>query len=183
MGIVLLNMENTIDELDKKIADLLAEDGRMSSTQIARSIGHITERTVRYRIERLRKMGIIEICAVPVPSQLGYVVNADVFVEVEPGKSVAVAEEIAQYENVPYVACSTGTNDLSIQVVAHNNAELFRFVNDVLGKIEGVRKTVTSVVPLVIKDVYRWRIPSSIVTKAEKNQEKRGLKSSHDTTS
>lgn len=170
-------MVNTIDDLDKQIADLLAEDGRMSSTQIARTIGHITERTVRYRIERLLKMGVIEICAVPIPYQLGFIVNADVYVEVEPGKSVAVAEEIAQYENVPYVACSTGTNDLSVQVVARDNAELFRFVNDVLGKIDGVRKTVTSVVPIVIKDVYRWRIPPSVVNATEKHQEFGGFES------
>ncbi len=161
-------MVNTIDDLDKQIADLLAADGRMSSTQIARTIGHITERTVRYRIDRLLKMGVIEICAVPIPSKLGYVVNADVFVEVEPGRSVAIAEQIAKYDNVPYVACSTGTNDLSVQVVARTNAELFLFVNENIGQIEGVRKTVTSVVPIVIKDVYRWRIPNIVVDSAEK---------------
>ena len=161
-------MVNTIDDLDKQIADLLAADGRMSSTQIARTIGHITERTVRYRIDRLLKMGVIEICAVRIPSNLGYVVNADVFVEVEPGRSVAIAEQIAKYDNVPYVACSTGTNDLSVQVVARTNAELFLFVNENIGQIEGVRKTVTSVVPIVIKDVYRWRIPNTVVDSAEK---------------
>lgn len=104
-------MANTIDGLDKRIADLLAADGRMSSTQIARqlgkSFGRITERTVRYRIERLLKMGVIQICAVPNPEKLGYMVNANVFVEVEPGKSVSIAEQIARYDNVPYVACST----------------------------------------------------------------------------
>lgn len=160
-------MAKKIDDLDKKIADLLAEDGRMTSTDIARQIGHITERSVRYRIERLRKMGVIEITAVPIPQNLGYTVNADVFVEVEPGKAVAVAKQIADYENVPYVACSTGTNDISVQVVARDNAELFNFVNEVLGNIEGVRKTTTSVVPLVIKDVYRWRIPESMVDSGE----------------
>ncbi|MEM5774692.1 MAG: Lrp/AsnC ligand binding domain-containing protein, partial [Anaerolineaceae bacterium] len=73
-----------------------------------------------------------------------------------------------KYENVPYVACSTGTNDLSVQVVARDNAELFLFVNENIGQIEGVRKTVTSVVPIVIKDVYRWRIPDTVVDSAEK---------------
>lgn len=163
-------MAKKIDDLDKKIADLLSEDGRMTSTDIARKIGHITERSVRYRIERLRRMGVIEICAVPIPRALGYPVNADVFVEVEPGMVVSVANQIAGYENVPYVACSTGTNDISIQVVARDNAELFNFVNEVLGHIDGVRKTTTSVVPLVIKDVYRWRIPNSLIDTGENNK-------------
>ncbi len=157
-----------IDDLDKQIADLLAKDGRMTSTDIARTIGHITERSVRYRIDRLRRNGVIEICAVPIPYKLGYVVNADVFIVVDPGKAVMVAKKIAEYENVPYVACSTGSNDISVQVIARDNAELFDFVNDVLGQIDGVRKTTTSVVPLVIKDVYRWRIPATVVDSAEK---------------
>ena len=160
-------MAKKIDDLDKKIVDLLATDGRMTSTEIARQIGHITERSVRYRIERLRKMGVIEICAIPIPQNLGYVVNADVFVVVEPGKAVSVARQIASYENVPYVACSTGTNDISVQVLARDNAELFNFVNEVLGQIDGVRKTTTSVVPLVIKDVYHWRIPDTVVDTGE----------------
>jgi Lrp/AsnC family transcriptional regulator for asnA, asnC and gidA len=112
-------------------------------------------------------MGVIEIAAVPIPKNLGYIVNADVFVEVEPGKAVAVARQIAGYENVPYVACSTGTNDISVQVVARTNAELFDFVNGVLGNIDGVRKTTTSVVPLVIKNVYHWRIPKSLIESGE----------------
>ncbi len=32
---------------------------------------------------------------------------------------------------------------------------------NVIGKIPGVRKTTTSIVPLVLKDVYQWRIPKA----------------------
>jgi hypothetical protein len=28
--------------------------------------------------------------------------------------------------------------------------------------VPGVRKTVTSIVPLVLKDVYQWRVPENI---------------------
>jgi hypothetical protein len=37
----------------------------------------------------------------------------------------------------------------------------------VIGKIPGVRKTTTSIVPLVLKDVYQWRIPDSVCVKME----------------
>lgn len=160
-------MAKHIDDIDKRIADLLSRDGRMTSTDIARAIGHITERSVRYRIERLRKRGVLEICAIPIPGKLGYSVTADVFIEVEPGKVVSVAKKIAEFENITYVACSTGSNDISVQVVAVDNSELFDFVNDVLGQIDGVRRTTTSVVPLVIKNVYSWKIPASIVDAAK----------------
>jgi len=161
-------MTKRIDDIDKRIADLLSKDGRQTSTDIARAIGHITERSVRYRIARLRKMGVLEICAVSIPGKLGFSVTADVFIEVEPGKVVSVARQIAEFENITYVACSTGSNDISVQAVARDNTELFDFVNDILGQIVGVRKTTTSVVPLVIKNVYDWQIPASMVDAVKK---------------
>lgn len=48
-------------------------------------------------------------------------------------------------------------------MVAHTNAELFLFVNEKIGQIPGVRKTVTSVVPMVIKDAHHWHIPPGVV--------------------
>jgi hypothetical protein len=33
----------------------------------------------------------------------------------------------------------------------------------VIRKVPGVRKTTTSIVPLIIKDVYQWRVPERIV--------------------
>ena len=66
---------------------MLIEDGRMSSADIARRLGGITERSVRYRLERLVSEGIIRISAVANPKALGYPVTADVFIEVEPGRS------------------------------------------------------------------------------------------------
>ena len=50
-----------IDAIDKKISDLLIEDGRMSCSQIASRIGEISERAVRYRIDRLIKYKIISV--------------------------------------------------------------------------------------------------------------------------
>ena len=35
-------------------------------------------------------------------------------------------------------------------------------MTEVIRKVPGVRKTVTSIVPLVLKDVYQWRVPENI---------------------
>jgi hypothetical protein len=34
---------------------------------------------------------------------------------------------------------------------------------EVIGKMPGVRKTTTSIVPLVLKDVYQWQIPRDAI--------------------
>lgn len=148
-----------VDTTDAAIVSLLMEDGRMSCSDIARRIGNITERSVRYRLERLIGEGTIRVSAIASPAALGYSVTADVFIEVEPGQVMAVARTMAEFECVTYVACSTGASDLSIQIVAPDNTELYRFVTEVAGNVPGVRKTTTVLLPLVLKDVYQWAIP------------------------
>jgi Lrp/AsnC family transcriptional regulator for asnA, asnC and gidA len=150
-----------IDNLDKKIINLLMEDGRMPASTMARRIGGISERVVRYRIERIVKEGFIQISAITNPKTLGYLVTADVFLEVESNSILDVAKKTSEYECVSYVACAIGESDISIQIVGHDTDEVYQFVTNVIGKIPGVRKTTTSIVPLVLKDVYQWRIPDS----------------------
>jgi len=154
-----------IDALDKKISDLLLEDGRMSCAKIAARIGGISERAVRYRINRLIENGIITVRGNVNAEGLGLTVCADVFIEVEPALVLEIARRLAQYEIVSYIAYSTGDTDISIQVFAHNNSELFNFVTEVIGKIPGVRKTHISFVPIKIKDDHVWPIPSSLIEK------------------
>jgi Lrp/AsnC family transcriptional regulator, regulator for asnA, asnC and gidA len=152
-----------IDAIDKKISDLLIEDGRMSCARVATTVGNISERAVRYRIDRLIKNKIIGIRGNVDAEGLGLDVFADVFIEVEPSLVIKIAQQIAVYEFVSYVGCSTGQTDISIQVFARNNNELFNFVTEEIGKIPGVRKTHISFVPIIIKDDHIWHIPSSCV--------------------
>jgi Lrp/AsnC family transcriptional regulator, regulator for asnA, asnC and gidA len=157
-----------IDNIDKKIINLLMEDGRMPASKIARQIGEISERMIRYRIDRIIREGYIQISAITNPKSLGYAVTADVFLEVESGSILEVAEKASEFDCVSYVACSIGERDISIQIVGHDTNEVYQFVTDVIGKITGVRKTTTSIVPLVLKDVYQWRIPDSACTSEHK---------------
>jgi Lrp/AsnC family transcriptional regulator, regulator for asnA, asnC and gidA len=155
-------MTTKLDRIDKQIVDLLTEDGRMSCADIAREVGGITERTVRYRLDRLIAEKVITVSAIVDPKALGYPVVADVFIEVEPGQVQDLAYKLAGYEIVTYVACATGERDISVQIVAKDNQELYRFVTEVIGRIPGVRRTTTSIVPLVIKDDAHWRIPETL---------------------
>ncbi len=147
------------DETDLQIIELLMEDGRMPAAEVARRIGNTSERAVRYRIERMVADGLIRISAVANPRKFGYSVVADVFVEVEPPQIQDVVRRLAAFETVSYLACSIGEMDISVQIVAHDTAEIYHFATEVIGKMPGVRKTTTSIVPMVLKDVYQWRIP------------------------
>ena len=62
-----------------------------------------------------------------------------------------------------YVAGSVGEGDLSLQVYARDTEELLRFVNEVIGKVPGVTRTKTDMVPWKLKDVYQWHVPVEAV--------------------
>lgn len=151
-----------IDITDVKIVNFLLEDGRMSASEIARQIGGVSERVVRYRIDRMIEEDVINISAIVKPKAFGLEVYADVWLEVESDKILEAAKTLAEYDNVTYVACSIGETDVSIQVVSKDTAEIYQFVTEVVRKVPGVRKTVTSIVPIVLKDVYQWRIPEGV---------------------
>ncbi len=150
-----------IDETDRRIVDLLIEDGRMPCAEIARRLGSVSERVVRYRLDRLVAAGLIHIGAIANPKALGYLVAADVFIQVDAASVLDVARKLTEYECISYVGCSMGETDISTQVYARDNAEVYSFVTEVIARLPGVRKTSTVIVPLVLKDVYQWRIPSS----------------------
>lgn len=151
------------DKIDIKIVNILLEDGRMPASEIARRLGDISERAVRYRIDRMVDAGIIQVSAVAKPQAFGLTTIADVWMEVESDRILEVAKKMAEYDNVSYVACGIGESDVSIQVVAKDTAEIYQFITEVVRKVRGVRKTTTSIVPLIIKDVYQWRVPERVV--------------------
>ncbi|NOH02938.1 MAG: Lrp/AsnC family transcriptional regulator [Chloroflexi bacterium] len=158
------------DKTDIKIVNLLLEDGRMSASKISRRMGDISERAVRYRIERMIEEGVIQISAVVSPEALGFNIKADVWLEVEADTVLDVAKKMASFENVTYVACGIGQNDISIQVVARDTSEIYHFVTEVVRKVPGVRKTTTSIVPIILKDVYQWRVPERISKELSENE-------------
>lgn len=151
------------DKTDVKIVNILLDDGRIPASEIARIIGDISERAVRYRIDRMVDAGIIQISAVAKPQAFGLTTIADVWLEVESDRILEVARKMAEHDNVSYVACGIGESDVSIQIVARDTAEIYQFITEVVRKVPGVRKTTTSIVPLIIKDVYHWRVPERVV--------------------
>jgi Lrp/AsnC family transcriptional regulator, regulator for asnA, asnC and gidA len=148
------------DKIDLQIVEILMEDGRMAAAEIARRVsGGISERVVRYRIERMITDGVFQIRPIVSPQAFGLTTRADVVLEVDSDAIMNVAQAAMAYDRVTYVACSIGEKDVSIQVVGRDTAEIYQFVTEVIGKMRGVRKTTTSIVPIVLKDVYQWRIP------------------------
>ena len=158
--------QHTLDRIDREIIRLLNEDGRMSNAEIARRLGGVPPRSISHRVERLIARDIINVKAIVNPLALGYHVLADVLIEVEPGCVRKVAETVARFPQVSYVACATGETDVSMSLRVRSNEELFDFVTEQLGRIPSVRRTQTHLLPVKLKDIDTW-LPPNVLDASE----------------
>ena len=156
-----------LDAVDRRILALLVEDGRMPAAEIARRVGKVSERSVRYRLKRLQQAGVVRICAIVNPTALGYTTIGDVAIDVAPGSLQDVADQLVDLDQVSYVAGSVGDGDLLVQVYARDPEELLRLVNEVIGAIPGVTRVRTTIVPWKLKEVCDWQVPAETVEEKE----------------
>ena len=131
----------------------------MPSSEMARRMRGVSERSIRYRIDRLKKSGVLRIAAVLNPHALGYSIIADLMIDVVPGQLQEVAAHLVELEEVSYVAGTLGDGDLSIQIYARDTEDLVRLTSEVIGVIPGVARVRTIIIPWKLKEVCDWRVP------------------------
>ena len=140
-----------LDDLDRTIITLLGVDGRLSASEVAARIGGVSERTVRNRITALLQSKMITIGAIPDPTAMGREGEADVMIEVAPGMVESVAVALGEYDEIGYLAASSGPFNLVGSLFVASHAELLDFCENAIGGLEGVRR----VEPWVILRMYK----------------------------
>jgi Lrp/AsnC family transcriptional regulator for asnA, asnC and gidA len=133
-----------MDELDARIIAMLQEDGRASNAGIARSVG-VSEGTVRRRLKRLIDEEYIHVVAMLNPGKMGYASEALIGVQVDPDKIDQVADELADLEEVSWVAVTTGSYDIFAWATLQSAETLGVFLRTKIGTVQGVRRTETFV--------------------------------------
>ncbi len=149
-------MEVNIDQTDCKIIELLQKDGRMPNTMIAKKL-KVSEATVRSRLSRLIKEEYIQIVAVSNPLKLGFDIVGMLNINVDPKKIENVSNKLSKIEQIWYVAHTTGSSDIYAEFNAKSIDELNQFISEKIHKIDGIKKTETSLVLKYIKRRYDWK--------------------------
>ncbi|MCI0520286.1 MAG: Lrp/AsnC family transcriptional regulator [Chloroflexi bacterium] len=147
---------SNIDSLDRAILELLHHNARLSSAEVARRVGSAA-RTVQHRIQRMIALGVFQPLGVIAPAYFGYTLTVDIYCEVEVGYQQDALEAIMHMPNVTYAAISTGDQDINLQVIFRNSAEMHAFITDRLHALPGMRRTRTVLLPRVLKDTYQWQ--------------------------
>ncbi len=142
----------TIDELDKRILELLMQDSRRSTRSIAKALNKPVS-TVHDRIKRLEKKGVIKGYTVVLDEKaLGYQIKALILINVVGRHIEEVENDLSRYENVLTVLDITGEFDVAVIAVFHSMDELDRFVKTLL-KHPYIRQTRTSIAFRTVKSV------------------------------
>ncbi|MFC4246680.1 Lrp/AsnC family transcriptional regulator [Natribaculum luteum] len=134
-----------MDELDRRILDILRRDARTPYTEIADEVG-TSEGTVRNRVERMNEDGVIE--RFTVTTRTGNVkamIEVGVAVDVETGE---VSERMAEWEEVDFVWMVSGEQDIVLVVDAADT----RGVNELITQAREQDEVVSTKTRLILDE-------------------------------
>ncbi len=143
-----------LNETDMKILQVLLEDARFSSRQIAKKVG-VSVGTVLSRIKRMEEDGLIKGYSVIMNHErLGFELTVVMEVTVSKGRLVEMENEIAKIPNVCSVYDVTGLTDAFIIAKFKTREELGKFTKRLLA-LPYIERTNTHVVLTTVKEDFR----------------------------
>jgi DNA-binding Lrp family transcriptional regulator len=134
-----------VDQLDRRILNILRRDARTPYTEIAEQVG-TSEGTVRNRVERLQEDGVIE--RFTVATRTGNVkamIEVGVAVDVD---TTAVSEYVADWGDVDFVWQVSGEEDIVLVVDATDTGAL----NDLITKARELDEVVSTKTRLILNE-------------------------------
>lgn len=138
--------DTSIDDVDRRLIDLLREDGRMSVNDLA-TRASVSRANAYQRLARLRDSGAIRRFTVDVDHrQLGDSITALVFVDIDQHTWREMGARLLELPGVDYVGFTTGTMDIVLIVRAPDMQHLRDVVLERLQSFPEVRSTQTSFV-------------------------------------
>ena len=142
-----------MDEISLQIIKHL-RDGRKSFGEIGKNLS-ITTNTVRARVKKLMKKGVLEIVGSIDPDKIDNHFLVIVGVRLKTMRLVDKGEEFSKLKGVISVAVVTGRFDLILTVLLNNKFGLHEFYTQEVSKIEDVMSTET----FVVYKNYNWKVP------------------------
>ncbi len=134
-----------MDDIDRRLLEILREDARAPTAQLARALG-LSRTTVQSRLERLERTGVITGYTVRLSDahERGQI-HAYILLTVTPKKAASVVAAMRRLPAVRLLQSVSGPFDLIAEVVAPTVAEMDAAI-DTLGALDGVERTTSSVV-------------------------------------
>lgn len=143
-----------IDELDKGIIKFLANDGRMSFTEIASNL-FVTEKTIRTRYKHLLEQDILNVVGVVDPVAIGIKAGAIIQLKVQLPILEQVIEDLKKLKEVRFITTISGKYQVIIQVAVPTCDDLSASFKKIRS-IHGLEEMNTSVQLEVHKNTFEY---------------------------
>lgn len=153
-----MRSHEVIDQLDSRIIELLQLDGRLPNTEIARRLG-VAEATIRNRIDRLLRHGVMQIGAWTDPLKIGYQVYAIFEIQVKLREIEKVGEQLAKLPEIFFLGTCLGHFDIFAAALFRSNEHLHTFLTKHLCRVPGIERTSTTSLTRILKREYRYPTP------------------------
>lgn len=145
---IIVIMAWKIDEIDRKLLELLREDARTPNEKLGKKVG-LSEPAARRRVAALVSRGVIRRFTIDVEES--GCVQAIVFLSTSPHASAEkLSRELARHEGVGFIWETSGDMDLAVLLSAPDMAELNGRI-DRMRALEAVTNSKTSIV------MKKWR--------------------------
>lgn len=133
-----------IDNLDRKILEIIMRNARIPSKDVALECG-VSRAAIHQRIQRMIDMNVITGSGYHVnPKVLGYATCTYIGVKLERGSMYRdVVPELEKIQEVVECHFTTGPYTMLIKLYARDNQHLMELLNDKIQHIQGVTATET----------------------------------------
>lgn len=150
-------MREQLDKIDLQIIRLLQNDGRMASSEIAKTID-IPEATIRYRLKKLIDKKYIQIVAAANPIKLGFGIAACISIEAEVSQVDHVISKLEKIERVVYIAQMTSIPNVEVETYIENINELHELLSKI-ETIDGIIRVETAFIRRIVRERFDFGTP------------------------
>ncbi|MGH3703050.1 MAG: Lrp/AsnC family transcriptional regulator [Agromyces sp.] len=118
-----------IDELDRKLIELLARDGRRPFASLAEELG-VSQTTVRARVTKLQEDDVLTIVALCNALLLGHQV-VRLLLRIRNLTPRAVADSLVGISQINHVALVAGSHDLYLEATCRDQPQLIELLDEI----------------------------------------------------
>lgn len=128
-----------IDEKDKVILNTLQENYKISYKEIGDE-AELAASTVHTRVQNMINQGIIKKLDTFVdPFKVGYNTMAIVNLAIEPIQLDEISKKLSLLDEIQLVATTAGEYNLILKIIANNEKDLWRFINENVLVLKGIK--------------------------------------------
>ncbi len=126
-----------IEADDLALCAALRSDGRASLSALARILDRPTSR-VGSRLQHLLETGTVTVDVDVLLEHFGFDTSAHLFLQVAPDRIAAVCETLSTHPHTSWVAAITGSANVMAAVTCRSSDDLFIYVTEQVGPLDGV---------------------------------------------